>query len=123
MSVVVSGRRRALDALSGTHRFQILVEAVKDYAIYLLDPQGFVASWNSGAERIKGYSADEIIGQHFSQFYTPEDRAAGLPQRVLDTAFREGKFEAEGWRLRKDGTRFWTSVVVDPIIDASGELI
>jgi PAS domain S-box-containing protein len=123
MSVVVSGRRRALDALSGTHRFQILVEAVKDYAIYLLDPQGFVASWNSGAERIKGYAADEIIGQHFSQFYTPEDRAAGLPQRVLDTAFQEGKFEAEGWRLRKDGTRFWTSVVIDPIIDASGELI
>ena len=123
MSAVVSERRRALDALSGTHRFQLLVEAVKDYAIYLLDPQGYVASWNSGAERIKGYSADEIIGQHFSRFYTPEDRASGLPQRVLDTAFQEGRFEAEGWRMRKDGTRFWTSVVVDPIIDASGKLI
>jgi PAS domain S-box-containing protein len=123
MSVVVSKRRKALDALSGTHRFQILVEAVKDYAIYLLDPDGFVASWNSGAERIKGYKADEIIGEHFSRFYTPEDRATGLPRRALDTAIREGKFESEGWRIRKDGTRFWTSVVIDPVIDASGELI
>jgi PAS domain S-box-containing protein len=123
MSVVVSERRRALDTLSGTHRFQLLVEAVKDYAIYLLDPEGYVASWNSGAERIKGYSADEIIGQHFSRFYTPEDRASGLPQRVLETAYREGKFEAEGWRMRKDGTRFWTSIVVDPIIDPAGGLI
>ena len=123
MSVVVSERRKALDALSGTHRFQLLVEAVKDYAIYLLDPEGYVASWNSGAERIKGYSAEEIIGQHFSRFYTPEDRASGLPQRVLETAYREGKFEAEGWRMRKDGTRFWTSIVVDPIIAPSGELI
>jgi len=123
MSVVDSSRGKALDALSSTQRFQLLVEAVKDYAIYLLDPDGYVASWNSGAERFKGYSANEIIGEHFSRFYTDEDRARGLPQRALDTAAREGKFEAEGWRVRKDGTRFWTSVVIDPVIDASGVLI
>jgi PAS domain S-box-containing protein len=123
MSVVVSKRRTALDALSGASRFQLLVEAVNDYAIYLLDPDGYVASWNAGAERFKGYSADEIIGQHFSRFYTEEDRATGLPKRALETALREGKFEGEGWRVRKDGTRFWTSVVIDPVISPSGELI
>src|SRR5262245_57140050 len=123
MSVVVSKRRKVLDALSGADRFQLLVEAVRDYAIYLLDPDGHVVSWNTGAQRFKGYTADEIIGQHFSRFYTEEDRAAGVPQRALDTAANEGKFEAEGWRVRKDGTRFWTSVVIDPVIDAAGDLI
>ncbi len=103
-------------------RYRILVEAVTDYAIYMLDPTGVVTSWNAGAQRFKGYSADEIIGQHFSRFYTEEDRARGLPATVLGIAAREGKFEAEGWRVRKDGTRFWAHVVIDPIRNSSGEL-
>jgi PAS domain S-box-containing protein len=115
--------RRTLDELGGGSRFELLVNAVKDYAIYLLDRDGYVASWNAGAQRFKGYAADEIIGQHFSRFYTEEDRASGLPQRALNTAATEGTFEAEGWRIRKDGTRFWTSVVIDPVIDESGTLI
>ncbi|MFN4283168.1 MAG: PAS domain S-box protein [Alphaproteobacteria bacterium] len=102
-------------AVTDENRYRLLVEAIRDYAVYMLDPQGLVTSWNSGAQRFKGYTAAEIIGQHFSQFYTPEDRAAGLPQRALETSLREGKFESEGWRLRKDGTRFWTHVVIDPI--------
>src|SRR3982751_4896969 len=89
----------------------------------MLDPEGRVTSWNPGAERIKGYTADEIIGQHFSSFYTEEDHTAGLPKKVLETARREGKFEGEGWRVRKDGSRFWASVVVDAIKDDSGEVI
>jgi PAS domain S-box-containing protein len=103
--------------------FRLLVQSVVDYAIFMLDPKGRVTSWNPGAERIKGYSADEIIGKHFSNFYTPEDRKAGLPMCVLETARREGKFEGEGWRMRKDGSRFWASVVVDAIRDSKGELI
>jgi PAS domain S-box-containing protein len=82
-----------------------------------------VASWNAGAERFKGYAAEEIIGQHFSRFYTPEDQASGLPARALQTALREGKFESEGWRVRKDGARFWTTVVIDRICDTEGSLI
>ncbi len=104
-------------------RYRLLVEAIHDYALYMLSPEGFVASWNPGAQRFKGYTASEIIGQHFSRFYTEEDRAAGLPQRALETSLREGKFECEGWRLRKDGTRFWTHVVIDPIRSSSGELL
>jgi PAS domain S-box-containing protein len=104
-------------------RLHLLVSGIRDYAIYMLDPQGRVASWNAGAERFKGYTAEEVIGQHFSRFFTPEDRAAGLPERALATALAEGKFESEGWRVRKDGTRFWASVVVDPIHDESGELV
>jgi PAS domain S-box-containing protein len=107
----------------GDRRFELLVNAVTDYAIYLLDRGGHVASWNQGAQRFKGYTAEEIIGQHFSIFYTPEDRATGLPQRALRTAAEEGKFEQEGWRVRKDGTRFWTSVVIDPVRDPDGKLI
>ena len=83
-------------------RFELLVNAVTDYAIYMLDPEGFVTSWNSGAQKIKGYAEAEIIGRHFSRFYTEADRAAGLPARALATAGREGRYEAEGWRLRKD---------------------
>ncbi|HWI87572.1 MAG TPA: PAS domain S-box protein [Sphingomonas sp.] len=109
--------------LGGDRRFELLVDAVTDYAIYLLDPEGHVASWNRGAQRFKGYSAEEIIGQHFSVFYTPEDRASGLPARALRTAAEEGKFEQEGWRVRKDGSRFWTSVVIDPVRDPGGTLI
>ncbi len=104
-------------------RYRLLVEAVTDYAIYMLDPTGAVTSWNAGARRFKGYDSEEIIGQHFSRFYTPEDRLIGLPQRALDTAAREGKFENEGWRVRKDGTRFWAHVVIDPIRSPSGELL
>jgi PAS domain S-box-containing protein len=114
--------RLDLSALDTPRRLALLLDAVKDYAIYLLDREGRVASWNTGAARFKGYTADEIIGQHFSRFYTPEDRAAGLPERALSIAAETGTFEAEGWRLRKDGTRFWTSVVIDPVFEA-GELI
>lgn len=103
-------------------RYRVLVEAVTDYAIYMLDRSGTVTSWNAGAERFKGYSASEIIGQHFSCFYTEEDREAGLPSRTLETAARDGKFETEGWRVRRDGTPFWAHVVVDPILDPSGQL-
>jgi PAS domain S-box-containing protein len=104
-------------------RYRLLVESVIDYAIYMLDPDGVVVSWNAGARRFKGYEANEIIGRHFSQFYTDEDRQAGVPVRALETATREGKFESEGWRVRKDGTRFWAEVVIDPIRTESGELI
>jgi len=97
--------------------FRLLVEGITDYAIYMLDPQGRVTNWNAGAERIKGYTAKEIVGQHFSRFYTPEDRAQNLPQRALETALRESHFLAEGWRVRKDGTRFFASVVIDPIYE------
>ena len=103
-------------------RYRLLIEGVSDYAIFSLDAHGNVTSWNSGAERIKQYRAEEIIGQHFSRFYTPEDAAAGLPQKVLATADREGHFEGEGWRVRKDGTRFWSSVVVTAIRDEAGNL-
>src|SRR4051812_39391920 len=109
--------------LQGDNAFRLLVEAVTDYAIYMLDPEGHVASWNSGAQRFKAYTASEIIGRHFSEFYTPEDQDAGLPARVLETAEREGKFEGEGWRVRKDGGRFWAHVVIDPIRDRSGRLL
>ena len=102
-------------------RFRMLVDGVIDYAIFMLDRDGIVTNWNSGAERIKGYRADEIVGQHFSRFYTPEDRASGVPARALATAMREGRYEAEGWRLRKNGERFWASVVIDAVYDA-GEI-
>src|SRR3569833_1869795 len=104
-------------------RADLLVQSVTDYAIYMLDPEGLVTSWNPGAERVKGYTADEILGEHFSRFYPAEDREAGVPPRALETARNEGRFEAEGWRVRKDGSRFWASVVFDPIRDAEGTLI
>jgi PAS domain S-box-containing protein len=104
-------------------RFRLLIDAVVDYAIYMIDPDGIITSWNAGAKRFKGYEEAEILGQHFSRFYTEEDRQAGLPQRALDTAIREGRFEGEGWRVRKDGTHFWSHVVIDPIIDPSGKLL
>ncbi len=109
--------------ISDEQRFRLLVSNVRDYAIYLLDTRGNISSWNPGAERFKGYKQHEIIGQHFSRFYTPEDRAAGVPQRALETALREGKFEAEGWRIRNDGTRFWASVVIDTVRNEAGELV
>ena len=103
--------------------FRLLVQSIVDYAIYMLDPQGHVTSWNAGAERLKGYSTDEIIGEHFSTFYTPEDREAGVPKKALETARREGRYEMEGWRVRKDGTRFWASAVIDAIKNNKGELV
>jgi PAS domain S-box-containing protein len=110
--------------LEGDRRVhQHFVEAVIDYAIFQLNKDGIIVTWNAGAERIKGYTADEIIGRHFSCLYCEEDRATGIPMRALAIAENEGKFEAEGWRLRKDGTRFWASVVIDPIRSDSGELI
>ena len=104
-------------------RYQYLISGISDYAIYMLDPSGHVSSWNAGANRFKGYVAQEILGQHFSRFYTPEDRATGLPQRALDTVLADGKYEAEGWRVRKDGSRFWAHVVIDPIYNEEGTLL
>jgi len=104
-------------------QLDLLVDAVVDCAIYMLDVGGFVRSWNTGAERLKGYGRNEILGQHFSRFYTPEDQAAGVPRRALEVARTEGKFLAEGWRVRKDGTRFWASVVIDAIKNRDGELV
>ena len=103
-------------------RFRLLVEGVVDFAIYMLDPNGLVTSWNAGARRIKGFEAEEVVGRHFGMFYLPEDREAGLPQQSLETAREKGRFEAEGWRLRKDGTKFLASVVIDAIYE-EGELI
>ncbi|UCP11120.1 PAS domain S-box protein [Pseudomonas sp. MM213] len=104
-------------------RFRLLIDAVIDYAIYMIDPDGIITSWNAGARRFKGYEEAEILGQHFSRFYTEEDRLKGMPQRALDTAIREGRFEGEGWRVRKDGTHFWCHVVIDPILDSTGKLL
>ena len=123
MANVPANQEKSLARVSGAQRFQLLVDAVRDYAIYLLDADGHVSSWNTGAQRFKGYVADEILGAHFSRFYTEEDRATGLPERALRIAAEEGKFEAEGWRVRKDGSRFWASVVIDPILDEQRELI
>jgi PAS domain S-box-containing protein len=104
-------------------RFRILVEGVTDYAIFMLDPGGTIINWNPGAQRIKGYAPHEIIGQHFSRFYTDKDQADRVPFKALETATRTGKFEAEGWRVRKDGTQFWANVVINAIRDSKGELI
>jgi PAS domain S-box-containing protein len=109
--------------LGAEQHFRILVQGVTDYAIFMLDPNGRVTSWNAGAERIKGYAPEEIIGQHFSRFYTTEDFDSGVPKRALETARATGRYEAEGWRVRKDGTRFWASVVLDAIHDDSGKLV
>jgi PAS domain S-box-containing protein len=110
-------------ALTDGERYRLLIDAVTDYAIYMLDADGIVTSWNPGAQRFKGYTASEILGSHFSRFYSEEDRKAGLPARALETAAREGKFENEGWRIRKDGTRFWAHVVIDPVRTPSGRLV
>ncbi|CAH2925202.1 MAG: Sensory box histidine kinase/response regulator [uncultured Paraburkholderia sp.] len=104
-------------------QFRSLVQGVTDYAIFMLSPAGVVTSWNVGAERIKGYRQSEILGEHFSRFYTDEDKAAGAPALILATAAREGRAEREGWRVRKDGSRFWAHVVVDAIRDEAGSLV
>jgi PAS domain S-box-containing protein len=120
----ISAQKEAAEALHESElHFRLLVDAVVDYAIYMLDPNGIVSSWNSGAQRIKGYRGDEIIGRHFSEFYTEEDRLAGVPERALAHAAGGAPFEAEGWRIRKDGSRFWASVALNAIRDESGTLV
>lgn len=106
---------RAEQLADEPRQLKLLVQSVVDYAIYMLDPEGYVRTWNAGGHRIKGYAAKEIIGQHFSRFYLPEDVALDLPRQNLEAARREGKYEADGWRLRKDGSRFRASIVIDPI--------
>ncbi|WP_229258369.1 PAS domain-containing sensor histidine kinase [Duganella rivi] len=112
----------SVDAIEA-ERFRQFIMGVTDYAIYMLSPEGVVVTWNAGAQRFKGYHPDEIIGRHFSMFYTDEDRARGRPVLALELARTTGKFEDEGWRVRKDGSRFWASVVIDPIVDPQGELL
>ena len=120
----ITEQKKAQDALfESEERFRYLVQGVTDYAIYMLSPTGIVSNWNLGAERIKGYSANDIIGKHFSLFLTPEDIAAGLPERALTTAKREGRYEHEGWRIRKDGSRFRAHVIIDAIHNDAKELI
>ena len=120
----LSARRALQQELHEAERqFRILVESITDYAIYMLDPEGRVTTWNSGAQRIKGYRADEIIGQHFSRFYTEEEQSAGAPAQMLREAAEEGKVVAEGWRIRKDGSRFAASTVLEAIHDQEGALI
>ncbi len=117
-------RLRELAAINQSEaQFRLLVNGVIDYAIYMLDPHGLVTTWNPGAQRIKGYSPEEIVGQHFSKFYTESDRAAGAPQRGLDAARRDGRFETEGWRVRKDGTEIAVHVIIDAIRDERGAVI
>ncbi|MGY4513356.1 PAS domain S-box protein [Bradyrhizobium sp. USDA 3650] len=112
-----------LDGIDDTARLQLLIDAIVDYAIYMIDIDGTVRSWNSGAQRLKGYTPDEIIGKSFASFYTPDDRTKGLPERALSVAAQAGRFSAEGWRVRKDGSRFWASVIIDAVRNESGELI
>src|SRR5215470_5379977 len=115
-------KQRQRDLLESERNFRLLVENVADYALYMLDPTGVITSWNIGGQRIKGYSADEILGQHFSRFYTETDRANGKPARALRIAREQGRYEDEAWRVRKDGTFFWASVVIDPIYE-DGRLV
>src|SRR5436309_4378507 len=115
-------QQRRRDLFESERNFRLLVEGVADYALYMLDPGGVVTSWNIGGQRIKGYSADEIIGQHFSRFYTEADRANGKPVRALSIAREQGRYEEEGWRVRNDGTFFWASVIIDPIYE-DGEFV
>src|SRR5690606_29029919 len=104
-------------------RFRLLVQGVTDYAIYMLSPEGKVSNWNAGAERIKGYTEAEVLGTHFSRFHTPEDQAKGLPGQSLVIAAEKGRYEHEGWRVRKDGGQFWAHVVIDAIRNEHGRLI
>jgi len=120
----ISQEVAAKAALAASERqFRLLVAGVVDYALFMLSPEGIVTNWNAGAERIKGYRANDILGRHFSVFYTEPDRAAGLPERALETARERGRYEAESWRVRKNGDLFWANVVIDAIHDETGELI
>jgi PAS domain S-box-containing protein len=118
---ITERREKERELYESEQRFRMLVQGVRDYAIYMLDVGGIVTNWNAGAEAIKGYKATEIVGNHFSRFYTEQDRAAGEPARALATALWEGKYESEAQRVRKDGTPFWASVVIDPIFDETGK--
>jgi PAS domain S-box-containing protein len=120
----ITERQTALsNLLKSEGQFKTLVGGVTDYALYMLDPEGHVSNWNVGGERIKGYSASEIVGQHFSRFYTPADQAAGKPARALKIAVETGHYVEDGWRVRKDGSFFWASVVIDPIRNEAGKLV
>src|ERR1700751_5652223 len=119
---ILEVNREITDALATASRFQLLVESVKDYAIFLLDPDGRISSWNEGARRVKGYEAAEILGTHFAALSPPEDVAAGKPERELMVAREIGRVEDEGWRLRKDGTRFFASVIITALHAPSGRL-
>src|SRR6478752_3693875 len=111
------------DASELADHLRLLIESQPDYAIFLLDPSGHVVTWNDGAHRLKGYTAPEILGRHFSTYYPPEQVAAGLPQEILDTARTVGRHESEGWRVRKDGGRFWADVVITALRDEHGTLV
>jgi PAS domain S-box-containing protein len=118
------GNSRLADAVKhGGRIYQLMVESVRDYAIFMLDPDGYIASWNRGAQKIKGYTAGEIIGRHFSVFYGPEDTAARKPEWELEMAARDGRFEDEGYRVRKDGTTFWANVILTAVRDDDGTLV
>ncbi|MES2534805.1 MAG: PAS domain S-box protein [Pseudomonadota bacterium] len=120
----ITERKKAQEALHASEeQFRLLVQGVRDYAIYMLSPEGMVTNWNAGGRRIKGFEAGEVVGTHFSRFYSEEDQLNGMPRKALDIATREGRFESEGWRVRKDGTQFWAHVVIDPIKNQLGDLI
>src|SRR5262245_9986193 len=119
----MSDGRGAADPPLSSDEYRLLVESVQDYAIFLLDPQGHARSWNAGAERIYGYRAAEIIGQHFSKFYLSSDVSSGYCERELRTALKVGRFEDNGWRVRKDGSQFWANVIITALRDASGRHI
>src|SRR5262249_5424860 len=124
-SAAASGAVQTDAAMAATdaERYRLLVDSITDYAIYMLDRHGRVVSWNPGAQRFKGYAAAEILGRHFGVFYTEEDRRAGMPELALRTAAEEGRFEREAWRVRKDGSRFWAHVVIDPIWSPTREIV
>src|SRR6201993_5329672 len=119
---MIQNVKQQRDLFESERSFRLLVEGVADYALYMLDPTGTITSWNIGGQRIKGYSPGEILGQHFSRFYTETDRANGRPARALCIAREQGRYEEDGWRVRKDGTFFWASVIIDPIYE-NGELV
>jgi PAS domain S-box-containing protein len=109
-------------SLTEEGHYRLLVDAITDYAIYMLNKDGRITSWNTGAQRLKGYGVSEILGEQVSIFYTEEDRRDGRPERSLEASARDGTFETEGWRIRKDGSRFWAHVIIDPIRDQAGGL-
>ena len=116
-------RQRTEEALQESEeRFRLLVKGTRDHAIFILDPAGYILTWNKGAEQLKGYTAGEIIGQHFSRFYPPEDLARGKPTQELESALRDGQREDEGWRVRKNGSQFWANVVLTALHDQQGRL-